>query len=225
MPQADYWTQAAGWEYRPNSIMSTYVGSQDTARFLTIASYRGQDGAHDPSIPYNQWSNIATNVADEEAYQRQRLAMTWELTVPGAPMIYYGDEYAEFGGVDPNNRTMWRGDGTLSADETTTLAYTRKLGTSRKNLVALRRGDYEPVLNNDEMNLVFARVTADKANVALVAMTLNASTTSFTATLPPSLPLSNGTVLHDRLGGPDVTVSGGAVQISLAARGAAILAP
>ena len=225
MPQADYWTQAAGWKYRPNSIMSTYVGSQDTARFLTIASYRGQDAAHDPSIPYNQWSNIATNVADEEAYQRQRLAMTWELTVPGAPMIYYGDEYAEFGGVDPNNRVMWRGDGTLSTDESTTLATTRKLGTARKNLIALRRGDYEPVLNNDEMNLVFARVTADKANAALVAMTLNASATSFTATLPPSLPLSNGTVLHDRLGGPDVTVSGGAVQISLAARGAAILAP
>ncbi len=235
MPQADYWTQAAGWEYRPGSIMSTYVGSQDTARFLTIATYRGQDGAHDPSIPYNQWDNTATSIADEEAYQRQRLAMTWELTVPGAPMIYYGDEYGEYGGVDPNNRTMWREDGTprepggasvpLNADETTTLNYTRKLGTARKNLIALRRGDYEPVLNTDEMNLVFARVTADKANVALVAMTLNASATSFTASLPPSLPLANGTVLHDSLGGPDVTVSGGAVQLSLAARGAAILAP
>ncbi|MGH7282686.1 MAG: alpha-amylase family glycosyl hydrolase [Polyangiaceae bacterium] len=51
MPHADYWTQASGWEYPQGAIMSQYVGSQDTARFVTIASYRGQDGAHDPSIP------------------------------------------------------------------------------------------------------------------------------------------------------------------------------
>jgi hypothetical protein len=121
---------------------------------------------------------------------------------------------------------MWRGDGTLSADEQTTLAYNRKLGTARKNLIALRRGDYEPVLNTDEMNLVFARVTADKANVALVAMTLNtAATNTITTSLPPSLPLANGTVLHDSLGGPDVTVTNGSVSVSLAARGSAILAP
>ena len=225
MPHADYWTQAAGWEYPAGAIMSQYVGSQDTPRFVTIASYRGQDGAHDPSIPGNQWSNIATAPPDEESYARQRLAMTWLLTVPGAPMIYYGDEYAEWGGADPNNRVMWYGDKTLNADETQTLALTKALGTARKNLVALRRGDYEPVLNTDETNLVFARVTSDRANVALVAMTLSATATSFSASIPASIPLSNGTVLHDRLGGPDVTVTGGAVSISLGARGAAILAP
>ncbi|MGH7282687.1 MAG: hypothetical protein ACRELY_14260 [Polyangiaceae bacterium] len=151
--------------------------------------------------------------------------MTWLLTVPGAPMIYFGDEYAEWGGADPNNRVMWYGDKTLNADETQTLALTRALGTARKNLVALRRGDYEPVLNTDETNLVFARVTSDRANVALVAMTLATSPSSFSAAIPASIPLSNGTVLHDRLGGPDVTVTGGAVSISLGARGAAILAP
>lgn len=225
MPHADFWTQAASLEYPQGAIMSQYVGSQDTARFVTIASYRGQDGAHDPSVPGNQWTNIAAAPPDEESYQRQRMAMTWLLTVPGAPMIYYGDEYAEWGGADPNNRVMWYGDKTLSPDEQTTLALEKKLGTARRNLVALRRGDYEPVLNTDENNLVFARVTADRASVALVAMTLNAGSTSFSATLPASIPLSNGTVLHDRLGGPDVTVTGGAVQISLGARGAAILAP
>lgn len=225
MPHADYWTQAAGFEYPKGAIMSQYVGSQDTARFATLASYRGQDAAHDPGVPNNQWDNIASGPPDQEAYQRQRLAMTWLLTVPGAPMIYYGDEYSEWGGVDPNNRVMWYGDKTLSADETTSLAWTRKLGSARKELVALRRGDYEPVLNTDETNLLFARVTDDQKNVALVAMTLATTSSTFTAQLPPSLPLSNGTVLHDRLGGPDVTVTGGAVTVTVPARGAAILAP
>ena len=225
MPHADYWTQAAGWEYPAGAIMSQYIGSQDTARSVTISSYRGQDGAHDPGVPGNQWDNIAAAPPDEESYQRERMALAWLLTTPGAPMIYYGDEYAEWGGSDPNNRVMWYGAGALNSDETSTLAWSRKLGTARKNLIALRRGDYEPVLNTDEMNLVFARVTADRVNVALVAMTLSSTTSVFSAPLPPTIPLANGTVLHDRLGGPDVTVTGGAVQLSLAARGAAILAP
>jgi len=45
LDHADYWTQASGWEYLPGSIMSPYIGSEDTARFITIASYRGQSAA------------------------------------------------------------------------------------------------------------------------------------------------------------------------------------
>ena len=101
--------------------MSPYIGSEDTARFITIASYRGQTAALDPSIPYNQWTNIAGPPPDSETYGRHRLALAWLLGLPGAPLLYYGDEYGEYGGVDPNNRVNWRGDsGTLSADEQAT---------------------------------------------------------------------------------------------------------
>ena len=44
-------------------------------------------------------------------------------------------------------------------------------------------------------------------------------------TIPASFPLANGTTLVDRLGGPNVTATGGKLSISLPARGAAILAP
>ena len=109
MDHADYWTQASGWEYPAGSIMSPFIGSEDTARFITIASYRGQSAAWDPGIPYNQWTNIAGPPPDSETYGRHRDALAWLLGQPGAPMIYYGDEYGQWGGVDPNNRLMWRG--------------------------------------------------------------------------------------------------------------------
>ena len=58
-----------------------------------------------------------------------------------------------------------------------------------------------------------------------VAVSRDTSTQSFTAPLPITLPLADGTTLHDKLGGPDVQVIGGTISMTLPARGAAILAP
>ena len=225
MIHADYWVQESQIQYPSGAIMSPYIGTQDTARFITIAAYNGSTPALDPSIPYNQWTGIATAVPSTPIYGEHRLALTWLMTLPGAPMLYYGDEYGEIGGVDPNNRVNWRGDSnTLSTDEQATLAWTQQVGTARKTLPALRRGAYVPVYNTDENVLVFAR--QDPAgDVALVAISRLATSTSVTTTLPAALNLANNTVLHDHLGGPDVTITNGSITVTLNAQSAAILAP
>ena len=205
--------------------MGPYIGSEDTARFITIASYRGQDAAHNGGIPYNQWTNIAGPPPDSETYGRHRDAMAWLLGQPGAPMVYYGDEYGQWGGVDPNNRADWRGDSTsLTSDEQTTLAFTQKLGQARRDLVAMRRGAYVPVYNTSADVLVFARQTA-AGDVALGAISRLDTPTQVTTALPASLNLPSGTALHDHMGGPDVQVTGSTITISLGAQGAALLAP
>lgn len=220
---ADYWAQASTWMYPQGSVMTPYIGSHDTPRSVTLATYRGQDGAHDPSTPGNKWSNIAAAPNDPEPYARHRAALSWLMGLPGAPLLYYGDEYGEWGGADPNNRVQWRGDEALTPDESATLALTRKLGAARRDLVALRRGDYRHVQATETL-LLFARQTT-QGDVALVAISKDPSTQSFTAALPITLSLADGTVLHDRLGGPDVTVVSGTVSLTLPSRGAAILAP
>jgi glycosidase len=225
MIHADYWTQASGWEYPRGAIMSPYIGSQDTARFITLASYRGQDAAHDPSIPFNQWTNIAGPPPDSDTYGRHRLALAWLFGIPGAPMLYYGDEYGEWGGVDPNNRVAWRGDSTsLSSDEQATLAFVRKLGQARQALIAMRRGAYVPVYNTSQDVLVFARQTP-QGDVALEGINRLSTPVTITTALPPSLGLQDGTTLHDHMGGADAQVSGGALTLTIGAQGAAILAP
>src|SRR5581483_5351307 len=40
MIHADYWSQASTWMYPPGSIMTPYIGSHDTPRFVTLATYR-----------------------------------------------------------------------------------------------------------------------------------------------------------------------------------------
>ncbi len=220
MGQADYWTQASQWEYPQGSIMSSYIGSQDTPRFVTEADTSGGN-----SLAGNQWSNIASAPTNGDAYGRMGMAMEWLLTTPGAPMIYYGDEIGQYGSADPNNRLMWRGGNAagLSTNEQATLALVRKLGTARRNVVALRRGAYKPITSNQNV-LLFARQT-DSGQIALVGITRATTAQSITATLPVTLPLAEGTTLHDSLGGPDVTVTNGAVTLNLAPRGAAVLAP
>jgi glycosidase len=222
MLHADYWAQASGWMYPKGSIMTPYVGSHDTPRSVTLSTYRGQPG-YPTYVPGNKWTNQAGPPPDAEPYQRHRAAMAWLMGLPGAPLLYYGDEYGEWGGADPNNRVFFRGEGALSAEEQTTLALVRKLGTARKELVALRRGVYRSVYATEEV-LLFSRETTD-GKAALVAVNKATGSRTFTGTLPQTTPLPNGTVLKDRLGGPNVTVTGGQVTVTVPARGAVVLAP
>jgi glycosidase len=223
MAQADYWSQASGWEYVPGSIMTPYIGTQDTARFISIADYNN-DPRSDGSSPYNQWTGIAEAPAlGALAYTQARMAFTWLIGLPGIPLIYYGDEYGQYGGVDPNNRLFWRGDALLTSDESGMLTYMQQLGQARKNLTALRRGAYIPIYS-DQTTLVYGRQDA-AGDVAILVLNNASVAQSITVTLPVTMPLTDGTSLQDSLGGPSVVVTGGTISLSLAAMTAAILAP
>src|SRR5690606_18568789 len=106
---------------------------------------------------------------NDEPYARHRVALAWLLTLPGAPLLYYGDEYGQFGGADPDNRSLWRPPGTLSSRESATLDFTRKVGQARRELTALRRGSYRS-LHATETFLAYAR--EHLGEVAIVALSL-----------------------------------------------------
>lgn len=224
MIHADYWTNHGQNRWPAGSVMTPYIGSHDTPRFVSLADYRGQDAAHDRKIPENQWANTAQAPTDAEPYRRTRLAHAWVLGLPGAPLLYYGDEYGQWGGADPNNRLMWRPEGSLSTDEAATLAFIRKVGTAKRNIPALRRGAYVQVYNSSEDTLVYGRSIAPGQS-ALVGITratspqnvmIDASKVGFT----------QGTTLKDALGGSNVNVGpGGQTTIQIPAGGAVILAP
>ena len=42
------------------------------------------------------------------AYNAAMQAYGWLLTTPGAPLLYYGDEYGEYGGADPDGTCIER---------------------------------------------------------------------------------------------------------------------
>jgi glycosidase len=225
MLHADYWLKHGLGKWPAGAIMTPYIGSHDTARFATLADYRGQDAAHDRGIPNNQWSGTAVAPSDAEPYRRVRIGMSWLLGLPGAPLMYNGDEYGQWGGVDPNNRLMWRAPAQLDADESATLAFVRKLGVARAGLPALRRGDYVTLSGTTDDTLVFGR-KIQNGSAALVAITRLGTAQPVTAEVQASLGFAPGTQLVDAMGGPGAVVGGtGNVSFSVPASGTVVLHP
>ncbi len=121
-------------------LMLNLLGSHDTPRLLTLA---GGDEA------------------------RAKLALCALFTLPGTPMIYYGDEVGLEGGDDPDcRRTMpW----SASRWRRPFHELTRRLVAIRNEHAALRRGSFEPLLT---FNRVFAyrrRCADDEVVVVLNA--------------------------------------------------------
>lgn len=224
MLHADYWLKHGLSKWPEGAIMTPYIGSHDTSRFASMADYRGQDGAHDRGVPGNQWESTAGAPSDAEPYRRTRIGMAWLLGLPGAPLLYYGDEYGQWGGADPNNRYAWRNGAALSSDESETLSFVRKLGTARRDLQALRRGEYV-TLSATEDTLVFGRRIPGGA-AALVGLTRSGSSQSVTVEVAAALGWPSGTTLGDAMGGGGAVVAGnGSVTFSVPASSAIVLHP
>ncbi|HEX5013183.1 MAG TPA: glycoside hydrolase family 13 protein [Candidatus Limnocylindrales bacterium] len=73
---------------------------------------------------------------------RLRLATLLQLTLPGTPSIYYGDELAMEGAADPDCRRAYPPAGSeLSADAIATRDFVKGAIRARRDHVALRRGE------------------------------------------------------------------------------------
>ncbi|XXY15314.1 alpha-amylase family glycosyl hydrolase [Sorangium sp. So ce216] len=224
MLHAAYWVEDGQRRWPEGAIMTPYLGSHDTARFATLADYDGRDEAHDRAVPTHQWSDTAEAPASSDVYARVRLGMAWLLGLPGAPLLYYGDEYGEWGGVDPNNRSLWRPEEELTPDELDTLDFVRALGAARRDVPALRRGAYVN-LTATEDTLVFGRRLA-QGRSAVVALTRAATAQDISVEVVQSLGLPAGTELTDALGGEAAVVSAaGTLSMTIPPGGALILAP
>jgi glycosidase len=215
----DYWTRMSLEHYPKDAIMTPFVGSHDSERLISLATY----GSGDPRV-HHKWSDQERPAppTGELPYQRAGLALTWLLSIPGAPLLYYGDEYGEHGGADPDNRHMWRPPGERDDRQAALAERVGRAGRARARLRALRLGDYRPLFVSEDV-LVFARVDGDAA--ALVALNLGGQTARPTVELPADLPLAGPLHDHLALGTAAIEIADGRVTLELPPRGAAILAP
>ena len=133
----DYWTSRSQDQYVEGATMVPYVGSHDVPR---IAS-RADTGTGDA---YNQWQEdgLPGQPGDESTYQAVLQAYGWLFTTPGAPLLYYGDEYGEYGGADPDNRHMYRDNTAWSQFEQSLFDKISQIGQLRAESIALKQGSY-----------------------------------------------------------------------------------
>ncbi len=139
-------------------VMATMIGNHDVPRF---SSESAGDATGDGFIP-------APQSADALVYQKQRLALGMIFTMPGAPVVYYGDEVGLAGRADPDSRRVMPPESALTADMRATRDFVSKLGRLRACSDALRRGTYRTLVAGGEQ-LAFARETeGGKAAIVVV---------------------------------------------------------
>ena len=215
MQHADFWTQASVDNYPEGAIMTPYIGSHDSTRFATLAS-------GDPNMN-NCWPDqpLPEEPSGDEAYERMRVAMSWVLTIPGAPLLYAGDEYGDYGGCDPDNRHMWRPSEQRSSRESALFDVVTRIGQARAESPALRRGDYRSLLGEQGV-LAYGRTYNGDAAVVV----LNHSGDPVTREVPlAELGAAPDAFIDAIHGGDPLPATGGTVEVTVPARSAAILLP
>jgi glycosidase len=216
MLHLDYWTRQSLEHYPSTSVMTPFVGSHDSERLISLATY-GSNAA----IVHHKWTDqgLPSAPAGSEPYDRVALALAWTLTVPGAPLLYYGDEYGEHGGADPDNRHMWVAPSSRTANQTSLHDRVSRVGRLRSELAPLRRGTYANLSTTEDV-LAFARILGNDYTIVLI----NRAGSSRTAQI--AAPFADA-VLTDRMdpAGRTAALSGGTLSIEMPPRSVAILAP
>ncbi len=122
-----------------NNLMGNIMDSHDKVRFMAYA---------DGEVPLNGgdaseigWKN-PPKVKHKSSYKRLELYLSYLLTIPGVPVIDYGDEIGMTGAADPDNRRMMRFGNQLTKWERETLTDVRKIIKIRDSNSALRYGDF-----------------------------------------------------------------------------------
>jgi glycosidase len=201
------------------------LDSHDTARVLWSLT-PGQANREDRELN-------ATNLGVGKA--KQAIAALVQMTVPGTPTIYYGDEASLTGASDPDDRRAfpWKlnPDGSYVQDPKDTKYYTaagdhamidwyRSLINVRNANPVLRQGQLTFLLT-DDANKTLAYALRKDNNLAIVVINRN-ETDAKTIQVPTAGYLRNGVILKNALGGGIVSTSAGSFQVSLGALKAAI---
>lgn len=158
--------------YGAHHTMGNISGNHDKCRFISLA---GGAVSWDESDKAAGWTRHIGVTADGDlakqahAYKMAMLLEMVNFTIPGVPCIYQGDEYAEAGGNDPDNRHMLKFSG-LNNEQAAFRTKVQELVQLRRDNMALLYGEYIPVKSTDDM-LQFKRVYMGQ--VVDVIITLN----------------------------------------------------
>ncbi len=125
--------------YGVNSLMGNIMDSHDKVRFMAYAD--GDVSLNEGNAAEIGWKN-PPEVDNKSSYDKMKLYLSYLLTIPGIPIIDYGDEFGMTGAADPDNRRMMRFGSQLTDWEKETLKDVKKLIKVRKENSALRYGDF-----------------------------------------------------------------------------------
>ncbi len=145
------------------------IGSHDVPRILTLlGGYEEAD-----HVPFSQQRRQRLGPGGRElAGRRLKLLALWQMTFPGVPCIYYGDEAGLEGYAEPLNRRTFpwgREDAGLTA-------WYKQVIALRTRYPVLRGGDWQPLApHRDVFGYIRWREDGEAADEGIAVVLLNRS--------------------------------------------------
>jgi len=191
--------------YGTGSVMSTFLGNHDVPRAIELALDSPMFGAWDGGKNL-AWSGQPSLPTIASPFQRIAVAYTLLMTMPGIPMIYYGDEVGMAGAGDPDNRRFMQW-ANYTGDQTWLRDRISALGKMRAAHPATRRGTrttlgvtgdvfvYKMTTTGDTVFVAMNRGDAAQPATNLPAGTYTDLLTNTQVTAPLSVPPRTALVL------------------------------
>lgn len=138
-------------------VMMNLISSHDIMRPVTIF---GEAPYYD-KMPAIEQAKFKLDAEHEKLGKaRLKMAALWQMTYPGVPCIYYGDEIGMQGFKDPTNRRPYDWE---NGDKDLLETYKKYINIRNKNLV-LQTGEFLPMPSNGDI-FAYARVIRNGRDV------------------------------------------------------------
>ncbi len=150
--------------YGNHNVMGYISGNHDKARFISLTS---GEVRWDEDPKKAAWTR---EIADPKAvaYNKLKLLFAWNMTIPGIPVTYYGDEFGMPGAGDPDNRRwMVFEDEQLNEYQKENKNITRKLMQLRNSEMSLLYGDFQFHLVEGDQ-LVYSRAYFEEQAITIL---------------------------------------------------------
>ena len=200
--------------YGVNHLMGNLVSSHDKIRYMAYAD--GDLEINDGRANEVAWTN-PPKVDNPSSYDKLKLHLAYILTIPGVPVIYYGDEIGMTGASDPDNRRMMRFGNELNEFEKQTFKDVSKLIHIRKDHPALRNGDF---LTLQADKNIYAYIRSDMNERILVILNKSEKEQVINLTIPAIYNLRTAT---DLINGESVRINENVITLSFNSIGFRIL--
>jgi glycosidase len=177
--------------YGIDHLMGNLLDSHDKIRYMAMAD--GDLEINDGRAGEIGWKK-PPEVEHPSSYEKLKIHIAYLMSIPGVPVIYYGDEIGMTGAADPDNRRMMRFGGKVNDFEKETMKHICQLVHIRKNHSALRHGDFYTLLADKNC---YAYIRSDLNERILTVINKSENEKVLELTLPPVYNLKTALNLLD----------------------------
>jgi glycosidase len=150
------------YTYGSHNLMGNISGNHDKPRFMSYASGDLKFGEDSKAAGWQR----EIGITDSTAYDKLFLMHAFNLTIPGVPVIFYGDEIGLTGANDPDCRRMMKFDG-WNKREAKLWNNIAKLAHLRSDNPVMVYGDFINI-QTTATSWIFARKYFDKEAIVII---------------------------------------------------------